>query len=273
MMWLNGELVENGAIDASSAGLTLGWGVFRTLGVVAGAPRFFARHFERLREDAAAAQLDFSFSSAVVFEALQRVLRAHSVENGLARLTLTQRGDGRWNSQDGVDFSILAVQQSPVSTSARVITSRYCVEAKRPLAGVKTTSYLPSLWAWREAKQAGFDEAILCVGAGFLSEGARSTLIWAKNGEIWTPSLECGCLRGVGRDLVLEWAAANEIRCRQGRFQPENALEADEMWLVSAASGARFVAAWHDENGVLRRDFSQHSLGEQFQKWWSLAAD
>jgi branched-subunit amino acid aminotransferase/4-amino-4-deoxychorismate lyase len=81
-------------------------------------------------------------------------------------------------------------------------------------------------------------------------------------------------LRGVGRDLVFEWAAQNEISAQEGQFDVELALDADEIWLVSAASGARFVASWHDERGLLNRNFSKNcELGNQFRDWWKTAPD
>ncbi|MBW3638138.1 MAG: aminotransferase class IV, partial [Armatimonadetes bacterium] len=244
-IWLNGTLLPNGSLDASSAGLTLGWGVFTTLGIRGGAPRFLERHFERLRRDAHEAQIAFDFDLEAVRRAVVAVARANGVANGIARLTLTQRGDGRWNTQNGADFSIFALETSPQNEPLRVQLSPYRVEARRALAGVKTTSYLPYFWAWREAQPNGFDEAILRDGSDFLSEGARATLFWVKGGELFTPSLETGCLRGIGRDLTLEWARERSIAAHEGRFLAGEAENADEMWLVSAALGPRLVASWH----------------------------
>lgn len=268
-MWLNGQLVENGALDASSAGITLGWGVFTTVGIRGGAARFLPRHVERLQRDASEAQIDFDFDLEEVSRAVSAVVRANAVGDGIARLTLTQRGDGRWNHENGADFSIFAGETSPQSEPLRVQLSPYRVEARRPLAGVKTTSYLPYFWAWREAKSNGFGEAILRDGSDFLSEGARATLFWVENDEIFTPSLDTGCLRGIGRDLTLQWARGRSIAVREGRYLAEEARNAAEMWLVSAAQGPRLVASWHDEVGILRREFGATSeIGRDLGAWW-----
>ncbi len=268
-IWLNGTLLPNGALDASSAGVTLGWGVFTTLGIRGGAPRFLERHFERLQHYADEAQIDFEFDFEAVSRGLASVARANGVANGSARLTLTQRGDGRWNHQKGSDFLIFALETSPHNEPLRVQLSLYRIEARRALAGVKTTSYLPYLWAWREAKSNGFDEAILRDGDDNLSEGARATLFWIKGGELFTPSLETGCLRGIGRDLTLEWARERSIGVNEGRFLAGEAENADEVWLVSAAQGPRLVASWHDEAGAMRREFGAPSeLERDLGAWW-----
>lgn len=268
-IWFNGHLVERGALDASSAGVLMGWGVFTTLGIRGGAPRFLSRHVERLRRDAGEAHLDFAFDCEAIADALNAVLSANAVSNGIARLTLTQRGDGRWNHQNGADFSIFAQETAPSSGPLRVQLSPYRVEAKRPLAGVKTTSYLPYLWAHREAKSQGFDEAILRASGDFLCEGARATLFWMKN-DIWfTPSLETGCLRGIGRELVLKWAREGSITVREGCFLASEAELAEAVCLVSGAQGPRWVSSWHQENGVLLREFAARGeAGRDLEAWW-----
>ncbi|PQV63652.1 branched-chain amino acid aminotransferase [Abditibacterium utsteinense] len=270
--WLNGKIIENsdtsGAVSARSAGLTLGWGVFTTLGVRDGAPRFLERHFGRLQRDANAADVPFDLDFPTISKALNAVLRANNIENGHARLTLTRRDDGRWNLENGADLSIFALETADSSGELRAQLSPHRTEAKRALAGVKITSYLPYFWAWREAKKRGYDEAILRDGEDVWCEGARSTIFWVKNGELFTPSLETGCLRGIGRDLALEWAAFQGIPVHQGRFQNREAETADEMWLVSAATGTRPLRALHDESGAKRMEFNgKNEMCAEFSRW------
>jgi branched-chain amino acid aminotransferase len=269
MMWLNGELLENGEVAAAGAGNLLGWGVFTTLGVRDGRPRFLARHFARLERDARLADVPFELEFAMVEHGLSKVLRANRVRNGLARLTLTRRGDGRWNAEAGADLSILAQETAPFFPEFRVQLSRFRVEAKRPLCGVKTTAYLPYWWAWREAKANGFDEAILREGRDFLCEGARASLFWARDGTLFTPSFETGCLAGIGRELALEWAAQSALEVREGAFGTAEAESANEIWLVSAASGSRAVTVWHDEAGEMRAHFPvRGALCAEFGRWF-----
>ncbi len=268
MMWLNGQLIENGAVSASGAGLNLGWGVFTTLGVRNGEPRFLSRHFARLERDARAAQVPFDLDFMAISHGLREVLRANSVRNGLARLTLTKRGDERWNFESGADFSILALETPPFAGQLRVQISPYRVEAKRPLCGVKTTSYLGYFWAWRETRARGFDEAILRDSRDFLCEGARATLFWLQNGALYTPSFQTGCLQGIGRELTLEWAKIRGLEVRQGEFEAVEAENAAEVWLVSAASGPRPVSSWHDESGLVRASFAAPgAVCAEFARW------
>lgn len=276
--WLNGELCESsaenyaGGVSAPSAGLMLGWGVFTTLGVRGGRPRFARRHIERLKRDAGEAGVPFEIESTAISRAIAEVIRANAIDHGLVRLTLTRRGEGRWNSQSGADLSILALESPHTCAPGeglRAQMSPFRVEAKRALSGIKTTSYLSYLWAWREAKSRGFDEAILRDGRDFWCEGARSTLFWVKSGEVYTPSLETGCLRGIGRELGLEWAALHKVPVHQGQFLSDQAERSAEIWLVSAASGPRPLRALHDENGALQAEFASTApLCAEFSRWF-----
>jgi branched-chain amino acid aminotransferase len=272
-IWLNGQIFENGLIDASNAGVTLGWGVFTTIGIKGGMPLFLGRHIERLARDAQTADIPLHHPREEIEAGLAAVLKSNAVPDGLARLTLTRRGDGRWNDDQDADLSIMAHEAIPSSGELRVQLSPYRIEARRPLAGVKTTSYLSTLWAWREAKAQGFDEAILRDGNDFLSEGARSNLFWIKSGALFTPSLETGCLRGLGRDLVLEWARAQSITVHESQFPFSEALDADQAYVVSAATGPRPITSWHDEEGELLHQWPGGSeLIHELKKWWDDAS-
>jgi branched-chain amino acid aminotransferase len=270
-IWFNGQL-ENHSISPSSAGVTLGWGVFTTIGVRQGSPLFLERHLERLQRDAGEADIPFAMDLTMIRQGVEDVLRADQIKQGLLRLTLTQRGDERWSQSEGADLSIMALETSHSPAPLRVQMSPYRVEAKRPLAGVKTTSYLPYLWAWREAKSQGFDEAILRNGGDFLSEAARSSLFWVKKGEFFTPSLGTGCLRGLGRDLLVEWLEGKGKTIRSGEFSALEVLDADETHLISAATGPRPIGSWHDENGVLLRRWDESGpLWSELRTWWEQA--
>lgn len=241
MLWLNGELVETAQIDATSAAVSLGWGVFSTLGVRDGATLWTKKHLARLNRDAQLCGIENPFGDAQIETGLRATIEVNRIENGLARLTLTRRGDGRWNTQTGSDFSILALETEVFETPLRVGVGFHPHGRHHPFRGAKTTSYLPFLELGNQAQNAGFDEVLLFNDAQILVETARSTPFWAKGGELFTPSLQLGGLRGVGREIVLDWAAINGFLVREGAFGLEELVGVGEMFLMSGASGPRSV--------------------------------
>jgi branched-subunit amino acid aminotransferase/4-amino-4-deoxychorismate lyase len=176
------------------------------------------------------------------------------VHEGVARLTVTRRDDGRWSHASGSDFCILVKSQAhkaQLPTSGlRLVLSPYRIESRRPLAGVKSTSYLDYQLAGRQARERGFDEAVLRNSEGALCECAHSNLFWVHDGDLCTPALQTGCLAGIARDIVLEWAVEEGIAIHQGVFDVEDVRAADEVFVTAAATGPRYASALYDELGM-----------------------
>lgn len=247
MIWFNGNLCEESecGLPVHSAGVLLGWGVFTTLGVVQGHATFVERHLRRLRRDAEVMDLNLDFDDATLASALSATIEANRVASGVARLTLTARGDERWNtslsSLSQADFSIMAVScASPALNGLRLLLSPHRLEARRPLAGVKSTSYAPHQWLWRQAQRQGFDELLLCNGRGIVCEASRANVFWVARGELCTPEISSGCLPGIAREVLLDWAGA-EMPIREGSFLPAELAHADEVFLCSSVTGPRSV--------------------------------
>lgn len=260
-IWHNGELKRTAQVDATSAGVMLGWGVFSTPGIREGRAIWPDHHLRRLRRDAARCEVDIEFSDEELIAALNAVVSANKVRHGLARLTASRRDDGRWNTQRGSDFSILAQGTAPAPTRVRVELRR--APELGPLAGVKTTSYLPFLWCWHEAQGRGFDEAILFDAGQRVVEAARSSVFWVRGGALMTSPPESGALDGVGREVVLRQAREWNIEVRQEWLHARDLTRCDEVFLVSGALGPRSVASV--EGDILPR---HQPLFERFHDWW-----
>jgi branched-chain amino acid aminotransferase len=84
------------------------------------------------------------------------------------------------------------------------------------VAGLKTTSYAENVVAVSEAYRLGADEAVLANTVGDLCEGTASNVFVERGGELVTPPLSSGCLAGITRELLLEWAAAAGLPVREG---------------------------------------------------------
>ena len=264
MIWFDGQLTSRAQIEATSAGALLGWGVFTTLAIRGGAPVLWAHHAARLTRDAKAARVELPFGAEQLRAGLMELLAAENLRDGFARVTGTRRGDGNWNEESGAHWSIIARGAvAAAGAPLRLEVSPFRVAARAALAGVKTTSYLPYLHAWNHARARGFDEALLLTERDWICEGARASVFWAKNGALYTPALNCGCLRGVGRAVVLE-----NFDVRQGQYALAQLWQADEAFVVSGATGARAIGSIAD--GGQKREWSETgTLTRTIQNLWS----
>lgn len=281
-IWINGEVVDAMAqvLPALSAGITLGWGVFTTAGVWHGQAFLLERHLQRLRRDAVRTDIPLDFDDDAVTRAVATVLQENRISAGLLRITLLRRGDGRWNSADGSDLFMTAKaaqakHHTPSTQGLRIVLSPFRVEARRALAGVKSTSCLDYQLAWQQAARNGFDEAVLCNGSGALCEGARANLFWVRDGKLCTPSTESGCLPGIARELVLHWAAEEGIAVKEGLFAPHELAAADEVLLTSATQGPRAVASFsiHEEDEQPHEFAARGNITGLLQRRWQRAID
>lgn len=102
------------------------------------------------------------------------------------------------------------------------------------LAGIKTLSYAPNMAAGRVAQDRGFDDALLVSRSGEVLECPTSSVLWAVDGVIETPSLDLGILGSITRRMVLALAARLQAPVREGRFPLARLAEASEVALLSS---------------------------------------
>jgi branched-chain amino acid aminotransferase len=94
--------------------------------------------------------------------------------------------------------------------SCDVVTFPWPRNERGALAGVKTISYAENVYALDYARQRGAGEAIFGNLAGNLCEGSGTNVFVVVGGRLVTPPLSAGCLAGVTRGLLIEWAGAEE---------------------------------------------------------------
>ena len=63
---------------------------------------------------------------------------------------------------------------------------------------------------------------------------ATSNLFWVRQGRLYTPSLESGCLPGIARDFVIELAVAEGIGVTQGLWPRSELAAAEEAFVTNS---------------------------------------
>ena len=110
------------------------------------------------------------------------------------------------------------------------------------VAGAKTTSYAENVVALQYAQARGAHEALLPNTLGMLCEGTGSNVVLdLGDGTLTTPPLSSGCLAGITRELLLEWAGDEGLPLVE-RDIPMSALaQAHDVLLTSSTRGAQQV--------------------------------
>lgn len=234
----NDELrpVEKTRWSPGQAGLICGWGLFTTVRIVRGEAFAYERHWRRLEKDAALTRLPMTYSGARVRVMLQEVIRANDVKEGCARIYLVWNKVGGWRSDEKmpeVDLVITTADLPHYPLIARLAVREHGRHAASPLAGVKTISWLDSVWAVAEAQREGFDEVVLLNERGEVSECTAANIFAVKGDKVITPPLTSGCLEGVTRGVLMEIAGEAGVSVVEQTMRLEDFYGADEVFVTS----------------------------------------
>jgi branched-chain amino acid aminotransferase len=211
---MNGALYpdDEARISVFDHGLVVGDGVFETIKVSQGVPFALTRHLERLRRSAAGLGLPEPDVDAIRAGALAVIEAAPDTPLARLRVTVTggisPLGSERGNSPP-TEIVAMAEQATPAA-AVDVVVVPWPRSEHDALAGLKTTSYAGNVRALAYAAEHGGAEAVFSNTAGNLCEGTGTNVFLVAGGRLITPPLSAGCLAGVTRALVIEWAGAVE---------------------------------------------------------------
>ncbi|WP_454048474.1 aminotransferase class IV [Cellulomonas sp. Marseille-Q8402] len=209
-VWAGGRLRDPAEplVTALDPGLTTGLGVFETCAVADGRAFALTRHLDRM-----ATSLDGLGLPAVDRDEVRAgVAAVLAADPGARRLRITATPGA-----PGAVAPTLVVTAgpAPVRGPAHVVRVGWVRNERSPLAGHKSTSYAADVLALAAATRAGGNEAVLANTHGDLCEGTGSNVFVERGGELLTPGPASGCLPGVTRALVLEWAGAAGLPVRE----------------------------------------------------------
>ena len=228
--------IEKTRWSPGQAGLICGWGLFTTVRIARGEAFAYERHWRRLEKDSAITRLPLTFTGAKVRVYLQEVIRANKVQEGCARIYLVWNAVGWWRSEEAmpeVDLVITTADLPHYPEVVRLAVREHGRHAASPLAGVKTISWLDSVWASGEAHREGYNEVVLLNERGEVSECTAANIFALKGDKVVTPPLSSGCLEGVTRGVLMEIASDAGTSVAEQTLRLEDLYSADEVFVTS----------------------------------------
>ena len=228
--------IEDARLSPGQAGIICGWGLFTTIRIVKGEAFGYERHWRRLEKDAAIIRMPMPHTGPKIRVHLQEVIRANKVSEGCARIYLIYNEVGVWRSDEKMPEVDLVIYTAPLPEyrePVRLGLREHGRHAASALAGVKTISWLPNVWAVAEAQKEGFDEVLLLNERGEVAECTAANIFVVKGDKVLTPPLNSGCLEGVTRGILMEIAPEAGISVVEQTLRPEDFATADEIFISS----------------------------------------
>lgn len=285
IIYHNGKFLKPETATASLYSQTLhyGNGVFegiRAYKTAEGTKIFKAReHFERLKYGAEVMGIPFDYSVEELTAITYDLLKRNQLEDAYIRpLISTGANMGLYTSKESMlTMQCWAWGKLMGNTLLRVMTSSFerpnpksCfVEAK------VTGHYINSILSTNEAKDAGFDEALLLDMHGNVAECSGANIFMEKDGKLFTPK-KGSIMAGITRSTILELCEEEGIPVEEKHFSLDELKQADSAFFTGTAAEVvglkslddyEFPLAWNDSLGYkLMQLYQQEVLGQRQHK-------
>ncbi len=235
----------NAKISVFDHGLLYGDGIFEGIRFYNGRVFRLEEHLLRLWDSARSICLEIPMTMQDMTEALLETIRQNHLRGGYIRLLVT-RGIGNLglNPTQCKSPSVIIIAATIALyhedfyrkglTIVTCATRRSNSAALNP--AVKSLNYLNNVMARIEANLAGADEALMLNDAGNVAECTADNVFILKHGQIFTPPVAAGALRGITRSVVFEIAAELGVKVREADITRHDVFVADECFLTGTAA-------------------------------------
>lgn len=209
-------------------------------------------HMMRLHNSAKIAKMDLQYSVDELVQATIDTVRENKVKSCYIR-PLVYRGYGTMGiDPTGAPTDVIIacwpwgayLEQDGEEAGIRVGCSSWRQRSCNafPPAVKATASYFNSILAKLEAKEHGYDEAIMLNEGGRVCEGTGENLFIVRDGKLITPPTSDGLLEGLTRHSVMKVAKEHGITVIEKSLVRSDLYSADEMFLTGSAAEIAPVA-------------------------------
>lgn len=250
----NGFLYEEdeNIFSVKNRAFRYGDALFETIRVRDGSPCFIEDHFLRLKKGMELLKMQSTtLSFKDLKEQIEKLIRKNNIlKGGRVRITVFRDGSGYYTPEE--DSKSYVIEASAIKHNEYVLNEKglnidIYKEIRRsisPLSSIKTTNKIPHVLTGIYKKEKGLDDCLVLNHHGRIVEAISSNIFLYKNNNIYTTSLEEGCMDGIMRRQVLKIAKDLNINIFEGMLTGSMLLQADELFLTNAISGLTWVASY-----------------------------
>jgi branched-chain amino acid aminotransferase len=237
----NGNIEEDPHISVFDHGFLFGDSVYEVVTTQNSKPIFLEEHLNRLTNSANGICLTIPYDQKWFTREINRTVQVAGNKESYIRIIVT-RGVGDIDidpsscQNPNVLIYVTPIKEYPAEDFSRgihialVSIKRNPKEALNP--GIKTGNYLNNVLAKMEANKLGAKDALMLSPAGYLTECTTSNIFLVQGGRVLTPSLDCGILPGITRDVVIQLSKENGLPVEEGRWPPEILEKVDEIFIT-----------------------------------------
>lgn len=233
LVFLNGQIIkeEDAKVSVSDLSYQFGFGLFETIRCEQGIPIFFESHFKRLTHSARELRMPFLASQEEVRKWIADVLSANKLRNARIKIIISKRLEDKFN------VLILVSSQEQLPQSYVLIAKKLSRDPNSVSFRHKTTSRADSYVSYKEALEAGFNDALYLNEKNEVIECSRANIFLVMEDKIITPLLEAGILFGVTREKIIEIAKVENIQLEEKNVHSLYLNKAKDVFITNAIVG------------------------------------
>jgi branched-chain amino acid aminotransferase len=251
-IWMDGELVDwaEAKIHVLSHALHYGSGVFegiRAYDTQRGpAVWHLDEHLRRLFRSAKLYHMDLPYTHEQLIDATKQIIRVNELPSCYIR-PIAFRGYGELgvnplHAPVNVTIAVwpwgayLGEEALEQGVRIKISSWRRNSQNSLPAAAKADGQYINSVLAKVESLKAGYDEAIMLNEAGFITDGSGENVFAVRDGTIFTPPTQAGCLDGITRNSVITLAREADYVVREENLVRTDLYNADEVFFTGTAA-------------------------------------
>lgn len=252
LMWSNGHLVpwKDATTHVMAHGLHYGSGFFEGIRVYQtdDGPKVFRvdDHVQRFVDSAKVYKFKLPFTKEQIKQGILDVVKANKFQDCYVR-PIAFVGYGRlgvYPERDNIEVHIGAwkwgayLGEEGLTKGVKATFAVWTKFQSRmfPVIAKASGQYLNSMLAVMDAKDRGYDEAILLDSLGNISEGSGENMFLVKNKRLYTNTMSDSILDGITRDTVLKIAQDLGYPITVKSLTPGELLTASEAFFTGTAA-------------------------------------
>jgi len=262
---LNGKQLkaDEPALFHNNRGFQYGDALFETMHANGKKIQFFADHMQRLMTSMGMLRMEVpaKVKNHIIEGEISRLLHTNRhLKGAMVRLTVFRNAGGRYAPND-LSCSYL-IESEALEHDAYVLNAKgllidvfsHLKKPITPFSNLKTTHDLIYIMAGIHKQEKELDECLLINAKNEVNQAIDSNVFLSLNGVIHTPPLASGCIDGIMRKKVIEFAreAGYQVNDRD-MLGLEDFMNASEVFLTNAAEGIQWVS------GIRKKRFFKHT--------------
>ncbi|MGB0886570.1 MAG: aminotransferase class IV [Vicingaceae bacterium] len=249
---------DESVLKTSNRAFKYGDALFETIRIKNGKPIYIEDHFKRLKQGMQMLKFhtgSLSFSD-LKGQIVKLIEKNQIKKGGKVRLTVFRTGEGLYAPENAgksyvieaerIDYNDFVLNEKGLSVDIYNDLKRN----RNFLSKIKTTNNIPHVLAGIYKNENKLDDCLVLNDQGRVAEALSSNIFLYKNNNLYTPSIDEGCMDGVMRKQVLKIAKEMNINVFEGMVNGSMLLQADELFLTNAVTGIRWAASYKEKRYI-----------------------